>query len=90
VLAKSCKLPNAITDYSNLSGMVPTDSLRDYCELGLLDTHEADGAGLLNLQTISSNTVSLAIGRLCSSELDTRQANGRSWSSPSALSAPHS
>jgi len=31
----------------------------------LLDT---DDAGLLNLQTISSNTVSLAIGRFCSSQ----------------------
>jgi len=36
VFAKSCKLPDAIIDYSNPSGMVPTDSLKDYGELILL------------------------------------------------------
>ena len=30
VFAKSCKLPDAIIDYSSPSGMVPTDSLKDY------------------------------------------------------------
>lgn len=64
VFAKSCKLPDAIIDYSNPSGMVPTDSLRDYGEFALLGTHEADDAALLNLQTISGNTVSLGLGRL--------------------------
>jgi hypothetical protein len=64
VFAKSCKLPDAIIDYSNPSGMVPTDSLRDYREFALLGTREADDAGLLNLQTISGNTVSLGVGRL--------------------------
>jgi hypothetical protein len=64
VFAKSCKLPDAIIDYSNPSGMVPTDSLRDYGEFALLGTREADDAGLLNLQTISGNTVSLGLGRL--------------------------
>ena len=29
VFAKSCKLPDAIIDYSNPSGVVPTDSLKD-------------------------------------------------------------
>jgi hypothetical protein len=36
VFAKSCKLPDAIIDYSNPAGMVPTDSLKDYGELILL------------------------------------------------------
>ena len=64
VFAKSCKLPDAIIDYSNPCGMVPTDSLRDYGEFALLGTRGADDAGLQNLQTISGNTVSLGLGRL--------------------------
>lgn len=64
VFAKSCKLPDAIIDYSNPSGMVPTDSLKDYGEVAWLGAREADNAGLLNLETISGSTVSLGIGRL--------------------------
>ncbi|MET0775354.1 MAG: S-type pyocin domain-containing protein [Pseudomonas mandelii] len=64
VFAKSCKLPEAIIDYSNPSGMVPTDSLKDYGEVAWLGAREADDAGLLNLETISGSTVSLGIGRL--------------------------
>lgn len=64
VFAKSCKLPDAIIDYSNPSGMVPTDSLKDYGEIAWLGAREADDAGLLDLQTISGSTVSLCIGRL--------------------------
>ena len=62
--AKSCKLPDAIIDYSNPSGMVPTDSLKDYGEVVWLGAREADDAGLLNLETISGSTVSLGIGRM--------------------------
>lgn len=64
VFAKSCNLPDAIIDYSNPSGMVPTDSLKDYGEIAWLGAREADDAGLLNLETISGSTVSLGIGRL--------------------------
>ena len=64
VFAKSCKLPDAIIDYSNPSGMVPTDSLKDYGEVAWLGAREVDDAGLLNLETISGSTVSLGIGRL--------------------------
>ncbi|WP_415765353.1 colicin E3/pyocin S6 family cytotoxin [Pseudomonas sp. ZB1P45] len=64
VFAKSCKLPDAIIDYSNPSGMVPTDSLKDYGEVAWLGACEVDDAGLLNLETISGSTVSLGIGRL--------------------------
>jgi len=64
VFAKSCKLPDAIIDYSNPSGMVPTDSLKDYGEVAWLGAREADEAGLLNLETISGSTVSLGIGRM--------------------------
>ena len=62
--AKSCKLPDAIIDYANPSGMVPTDSLKDYGEVAWLGAREVDDAGLLNLETISGSTVSLEIGRL--------------------------
>ncbi|MGF6285115.1 colicin E3/pyocin S6 family cytotoxin [Pseudomonas silensiensis] len=64
VFAKSCNLPDAIIDYSNPSGMVPTDSLKDYGEVAWLGAREVDDAGLLNLETISGSTVSLGIGRL--------------------------
>ncbi|MHC8325289.1 colicin E3/pyocin S6 family cytotoxin [Pseudomonas sp. LB1P83] len=64
VFAKSCKLPDAIIDYSNPSGMVPTDSLKDYGEVAWLGAREANDAGLLNLETISGSTVSLGIGRM--------------------------
>lgn len=60
--AKSCKLPDAIIDYSNPSGMVPTDSLRDYGEIAWLGAREVDDAGLLNLQMIGG--AALGIGRL--------------------------
>ena len=74
VFAKSCKLPDAIIDYSNPCGMVPTDSLRNYGEFALLGTREADDAGLLNLQTISGNTVSSASGALlCEARHSPRQ-----------------
>ncbi|MDI2144024.1 MULTISPECIES: S-type pyocin domain-containing protein [unclassified Pseudomonas] len=62
--AKSCKLPDAIIDYAIPSGMVPTDSLKDYGEVAWLGAREVDDAGLLNLETISGSTVSLEIGRL--------------------------
>ena len=64
VFAKSCKLPDAIIDYANPSGMVPTDSLKDYGEVAWLGAREVDHAGLLNLETISGSTVSLESGRL--------------------------
>ncbi|UZE13287.1 S-type pyocin domain-containing protein [Pseudomonas sp. B21-053] len=64
VFAKSCKLPDAIIDYANPSGMVPTDSLNDYGEVAWLGAREADDAGLLNLHTISANTLPLGIGHI--------------------------
>ncbi|MDD0998292.1 colicin E3/pyocin S6 family cytotoxin [Pseudomonas sp. TNT2022 ID1044] len=64
VFAKSCKLPDAVINYSNPSGMVPTDSLKDYGEIAWLGAREADDGGLLNLQTISGSTVALGIGQL--------------------------
>ncbi|WP_213937445.1 colicin E3/pyocin S6 family cytotoxin [Pseudomonas sp. dw_612] len=64
VFAKSCKLPDAIIDYSNPSGMVPTDSLKEYGEVAWLGAREADDAGLLNLQTISANTLPIGIGQI--------------------------
>ncbi|CRL51061.1 S-type pyocin domain-containing protein [Pseudomonas sp. URMO17WK12:I11] len=64
VFAKSCNLPDAIIDYSNPSGVVPTDSLKNYGEIAWLGARDVDDAGLLNLETISGSTVSLGIGRL--------------------------
>ncbi|WP_415763450.1 S-type pyocin domain-containing protein [Pseudomonas sp. CP4] len=63
VFAKSCKLPDAIIDYSNPSGMVPTDSLKDYGELILLGAREADPSGV-PLKKISANAIPVGFGSL--------------------------
>lgn len=62
VFAKSCKLPDAIIDYSNPSGMVPTDSLKDYGELILLGAREADANGAVALKKISATAIPTGIG----------------------------
>jgi hypothetical protein len=64
VFAKSCKLPDAIIDYSNPSGMVPTDSLKDYGELILLGAREADASGGIPLKKISANVIPIGFGSL--------------------------
>ena len=64
VFAKSCKLPDAIIDYSNPSGMVPTDSLKDYGELILLGAREADASGGIPLKKISANVIPIGFGGL--------------------------
>jgi Cytotoxic/S-type Pyocin len=64
VFAKSCKLPNAIIDYSSPSGAVPTDSLKDYGELILLGAREADESGRVPLQKISGGALPAGIGGL--------------------------
>lgn len=64
VFAKSCKLPDAIIDYSNPSGMVPTDSLRDYGELILLGAREADESGSVTLKKIGANAIPIGFGSL--------------------------
>jgi hypothetical protein len=64
VFAKSCNLPDAIIDYTNPSGMVPTDSLKDYGDIAWLGGRNVDDDGLLNLETISGSTVALGAGRL--------------------------
>lgn len=64
VFAKSCKLPDAIIDYANPSGMVPTDSLKDYGEIAWLGAREVDDNGLLNLKTIGGSSLTLGVGQL--------------------------
>ncbi|MGB8920612.1 MAG: S-type pyocin domain-containing protein [Pseudomonas sp.] len=62
VFAKSCKLPDAIIDYSNPSGMVPTDSLKDYGELILLGARESDGNGGIALKKLSATAIPAGLG----------------------------
>ena len=64
VFAKSCKLPDAIIDYSNPSGMVPTDSLKDYGELILLGARKPDESGAVQLKKISGTAIPAGIGAL--------------------------
>ncbi|MGG7672413.1 colicin E3/pyocin S6 family cytotoxin [Pseudomonas sp. WC2] len=64
VFAKSCKLPDAIIDYSNPSGMVPTDSLKDYGDLILLGAREADESGAVPLKKIGATAVPAGFGSL--------------------------
>lgn len=62
VFAKSCKLPDAIIDYLNPSGMVPTDSLKDYGDLVLLGGREADDSGGVPLKKISGTAIPAGLG----------------------------
>ena len=62
VFAKSCKLPDAIIDYSNPSGMVPTDSLKDYGDLILLGAREADESGAVPLKKIGATAIPAGFG----------------------------
>lgn len=62
VFAKSCKLPDAIIDYSSPSGMVPTDSLKDYGDLVLLGAREADANGVVALKKISATAIPTGFG----------------------------
>ena len=62
VFAKSCKLPDAIIDYSNPSGMVPTDSLKDYGDLVLLGGREADDSSGVPLKKISGTAIPAGLG----------------------------
>jgi len=64
VFAKSCKLPDAIIDYSNPSGMVPTDSLKDYGDLLLLGARGADESGAVPLKKISGAAIPAVSGSL--------------------------
>ena len=62
VFAKSCKLPDAIIDYSSPSGMVPTDSLKDYGDLILLGAREADENGAVPLKKIGATAIPAGFG----------------------------
>jgi len=62
VFAKSCKLPDAIIDYVNPSGMVPTDSLKDYGELILLGARESDENGSVALKKIGATAIPAGLG----------------------------
>lgn len=62
VFAKSCKLPDAIIDYSNPSGMVPTDSLKDYGELIMLGARESDENGGVALKKIGATAIPAGLG----------------------------
>jgi hypothetical protein len=62
VFAKSCKLPDAIIDYVNPSGMVPTDSLKDYGELILLGARESDENGGVALKKIGATAIPAGLG----------------------------
>ncbi|MCE6979759.1 toxin [Pseudomonas frederiksbergensis] len=64
VFAKSCKLPDAIIDYTNPSGVVPTDSLKDYGELVLLGARETDETGVVPLKKISGTAFPVSFGSL--------------------------
>lgn len=64
IFAKSCKLPDAIIDYSNPSGMVPTDSLKDYGDLILLGAREADESGAVPLKKIGATAIPAGFGSL--------------------------
>ncbi|WP_445571020.1 colicin E3/pyocin S6 family cytotoxin [Pseudomonas sp. E102] len=53
VFAKSCELPDAIIDYHNPTGYIPTELLSAYGAFKLLGGREVDASGCVPLKTIS-------------------------------------
>lgn len=64
VFAKSCKLPNAIIDYSNPNGYVPTDAVKQYGDLVWLGGRNPNESGTVPLQQIGASAIPVALGRL--------------------------
>lgn len=64
VFAKSCTLADAITDYSNPNGYLPTDPVKQYGDLVWLGGRDFDASGSVPLQQIGTATVPLTLGRL--------------------------
>ncbi|TCV65715.1 S-type pyocin domain-containing protein [Pseudomonas fluorescens] len=64
VFAKSCKLPNGIIDYSNPSGYVPADLVKQYGDLMWLGGRSVDPSGTIPLKRIGAGTVPATLGRL--------------------------
>ncbi|QKS82869.1 colicin E3/pyocin S6 family cytotoxin [Pseudomonas bijieensis] len=64
VFAKSCKLPNGIIDYSNPSGYVPADLVKQYGDLMWLGGRSADPSGAIPLKRIGAGSVPVNLGRL--------------------------
>lgn len=62
VFAKSCKLPDAIIDHASPSGVVPTDSLKDYGDLILLGARETEESGAVPLKKISGTAIPAGLG----------------------------
>lgn len=53
VFARSCELPDAIIDYHNPTGYIPTEMLSAYGAFTLLGGREVDASGCVPLKTIS-------------------------------------
>lgn len=64
VFAKSCKLPNGIIDYSNPSGYVPADLVKQYGDLMWLGGRSTDPSGAIPLKRIGAGSVPVNLGRL--------------------------
>ncbi|EJM07313.1 putative cytotoxic protein [Pseudomonas sp. GM102] len=64
VFAKSCKLPDGIINYTNPSGFVPLDALKDYGNFALLGGRHADSSGAIPLKKISGNALPIGLSGL--------------------------
>lgn len=64
IFAKSCLLPDAITDYRSPNGFVPTESLRRYGNHAFLGGRTVNSAGVLPLENIGGDTLPTGLGRL--------------------------
>ena len=62
VFAKSCKLPDGITDYSNPNGYVPADLVKQYGELVWLGGRQADASGAVPLKRIAAGAMPVSVG----------------------------
>jgi len=64
VFAKSCQLPDGIISYSNPSGYVPLELIKDYAHFTLLGGREVDSHGGVALKKISGSALPIGFGQL--------------------------
>lgn len=64
VFAKSCQLPDGIICYSNPSGYVPLELIKDYAHFTLLGGREVDSHGGVALKKISGSALPIGFGQL--------------------------
>lgn len=64
VFTKPCQLPNGIIRYSDPTGYVPLELIKDYGHFSLLGGREVDSRGAVALRKISGSALPVGLGQL--------------------------